>query len=44
MVTWVSVPHAVLMSEFHDSPVGNGLFIVERESSMPQPPSHGGLV
>lgn len=34
MVTWVSVLHAVLMSEFDDSPVGNRIFIVERDSSM----------
>lgn len=44
MVTWASVPQAVLMSEFDDSPVGNRVFIVERDSSMQQPPSHGGIV
>lgn len=35
--------HAVLMSEFHDSPVGNRLFIVERESSMQQSLAMGAL-
>lgn len=44
MVTWASVPHAALMSEFDDSAVGNRLFIVERDSSMQQPPSHGGII